>query len=87
MKLPKLSKIPELERGRTRIFNHAKASDLKAHRLSVYSMVVLKAEVFRPVAQEAAATTSRNFIEMQILRTYPRATDSEIPGVGSSTLV
>lgn len=38
--------------------------------------------VFGPIAQEAAAATSRNLIEMQILRTHPRATDSEIPGVG-----
>lgn len=38
--------------------------------------------VFGPRAQEAAAATSRNLIEMQILRTHLRATDSEISGVG-----
>lgn len=38
--------------------------------------------VFGPRAQEAAAATSRNLVQMQIHRTHLRATDSEISGVG-----
>lgn len=82
MTLPQLSKLQELESGRTRLFNLSKAHGLRAHRLSVYSMGGFQSVVFRPIAQEAAATTSRNLIEMQILRTHLRVTDSEIPGVG-----
>lgn len=80
--MPKLSKLPELASGKARIFNPSKASGLRAHRLSVYSMGGSQSVVFGPIAQEAAAATSRNLIEMQILRTHPRATDSEIPGWG-----
>lgn len=42
--------------------------------------------VSRPVVLGAQAT-SMNLLEIQILGTYPRATDSEILGLGSSKLV
>lgn len=80
MKSPTLSKVPELESGRTRIFCHLEASGLGAHRLSVYGMSGSPSVVFRPVAQEAAATTSRNLKKCQFPEPTPELQTQKFQG-------